>query len=142
MKVENVVRLPVHRPNLHLRFEAGDEDSRVKKIVAWLEADRKHAAYKGAGIVYCTMQKQSEEMADGLVKAGFSARAYHAGMKPGDRESVQEWFMRDNNDAVVCATIAFGMGIDKRDIRFVYHIKWLRVIFHSHQHCGDHGVWT
>ena len=77
-------------------------------------------ANPGTSIVYVSLQRDAEAVADSLVNAGIEARAYHAGMEDEDRSSVQNWWMQQPN-AVVVATIAFGMGIDKRDVRAVYH---------------------
>jgi ATP-dependent DNA helicase RecQ len=81
---------------------------------------REIKANPGTGIVYVSLQRDAEAVADSLHNAGISARAYHAGMEDEARNSVQNWWMTQPN-AVVVATIAFGMGIDKRDVRAVYH---------------------
>lgn len=76
----------------------------------------------GAAIVYVTTQKQSEEVAQELRdQHGIEARPYHAGLKADDRKIVQDWFIGGNG--VVVATIAFGMGIDKANIRMVAHFQ-------------------
>jgi ATP-dependent DNA helicase RecQ len=77
-------------------------------------------ANPGTSIVYVSLQRDAENIADSLRTAGIEARAYHAGMEDEARSSVQNWWMTQPN-AVVVATIAFGMGIDKRDVRAVYH---------------------
>jgi ATP-dependent DNA helicase RecQ len=71
-------------------------------------------------IVYVTLQKTSEKVAERLGSVGLQARAYHAGLSDGDRRAIQDWFM-DSQSAIVVATIAFGMGIDKSSIRSVLH---------------------
>src|SRR5258708_17118464 len=71
-------------------------------------------------IVYVTLQRTAEMVAAVLSKRGVPARRYHAGMNGDERAQVQDWFMK-SSDAVVVATIAFGMGIDKSNIRYVYH---------------------
>jgi ATP-dependent DNA helicase RecQ len=73
-----------------------------------------------SGIVYCFSQKSTESLAGKLQKVGFRVLPYHAGMDPARRAETQEMFIKDDIDIVV-ATIAFGMGIDKPDIRFVIH---------------------
>ena len=75
-----------------------------------------------ATIVYVTLQRTAEEIANFLERNGLSARAYHAGMNSDVRNEVQEWWMA-GSDRIVVATIAFGMGIDKADVRYVYHFN-------------------
>src|SRR4029450_6910791 len=72
------------------------------------------------GIVYATTRKECEELARDLRRSGVDAAAYRAGMGSTERASVQERFMTDELDVVV-ATIAFGMGVDKPNVRFVIH---------------------
>lgn len=74
----------------------------------------------GSGIVYAISRKETEAIAKYLKKQGITARAYHAGMKAGEREKIQNDFM-ENRFKVIVATVAFGMGVDKADIRFVIH---------------------
>lgn len=73
-----------------------------------------------SGIVYALSRKSSEDYATFLVSKGFNARAYHAGLSSEERAETQAAFMTEP-DLIVCATIAFGMGIDKADVRFVFH---------------------
>ena len=68
------------------------------------------------------MQRTAEEIAEQLTEDGLEATAYHAGMKPEQREQIQQDFIA-SSDGIVVATIAFGMGIDKSDIRYVYHFN-------------------
>jgi ATP-dependent DNA helicase RecQ len=74
----------------------------------------------GPGIVYCLAQKETERVADALTRAGISAAAYHAGLGPEERKRRQDRFIAGDAQVIV-ATIAFGMGIDKADVRFVVH---------------------
>ncbi|MEM9692091.1 MAG: ATP-dependent DNA helicase RecQ, partial [Myxococcota bacterium] len=108
-----VVR-PFHRPNLHLAVEAVAAVERDELLVRRLRATH------GATIVYVTQQKTAERLAEHLVAAGIEAIAYHAGLKAERRAALQERFMADEVRVVV-ATIAFGMGVDKREIRHVVH---------------------
>ena len=107
------VRTPFYRPNLLLRAY-GIESSAAK--FSKLE----QALGQGCTVVYVTHQKGAEELAARLADKGYQARPYHAGMDPEVRAETQEWFLH-STDGVVVATIAFGMGIDKRDIRAVVH---------------------
>jgi ATP-dependent DNA helicase RecQ len=78
--------------------------------------------------------------ADILESNGFHARPYHAGMSNNDRESVQDWFMQTSfENRIVVATIAFGMGIDKRNIRFVYHAVMAKSLEGYSQEIGRAG---
>jgi ATP-dependent DNA helicase RecQ len=74
----------------------------------------------GGAIVYVTTQQNAVDVADGLNQKGVKSKIYHAGMPAADRKAVQESFM-SGKDEVICATIAFGMGIDKSDIRQIAH---------------------
>ena len=75
---------------------------------------------RGSTLIYVTLQRTAEAVAATLTAAGYEARAYHAGMADDARTATQEWFMQADHGVVV-ATIAFGMGIDKTNIRHVYH---------------------
>jgi ATP-dependent DNA helicase RecQ len=115
IEAHDAIRTPFFRPNLQLR-------SRVVKIaqrdeVLWNAIKGRPL---GATIVYVTLQKTAEAVADFLVSKGLPAKPYHAGMDDDVRASTQAWF-NSSPDGIVVATIAFGMGIDKSDIRYVYH---------------------
>ncbi|GLZ27957.1 ATP-dependent DNA helicase RecQ [Lentzea sp. NBRC 105346] len=103
------------RPNLHLaaRF-CTDDGERRRAVVDWV-ADR-----AGPGLLYVPTRKDAERYAADLAARGVIAAAFHAGMKAADRRRVQDGFMRGDL-GVVAATSAFGMGIDKPDVRFVAH---------------------
>ncbi|MGW4210860.1 RecQ family ATP-dependent DNA helicase [Lentzea sp. NPDC004789] len=103
------------RPNLHLavRF-CTDADERGRMVVDWV------AERDGPGLLYVPTRKDAERYAAELAARGVAAAAFHAGMKADDRRRVQDGFARDEF-AVVVATSAFGMGIDKPDVRFVAH---------------------
>ncbi len=137
------VRGSVFRPNLHLS--------------AYLKAGEKAAARPGAvndtkgsilrlvlgrkgqsGIVYCLSRKSVESMAEYLSLKGVKALAYHAGMTPEERERVQNAFKQDDADVIV-ATVAFGMGIDKPDVRFVIHRDMPRSVEAYIQEVGRAG---
>jgi ATP-dependent DNA helicase RecQ len=111
----DAVRTPFFRPNLVLRSTPLTADARVKYLTNCLkERDR------GPTLVYVTLQRTAEEVAEQLGAAGLPARAYHAGMENDHRVEIQQWFQQ-SQDGIVVATIAFGMGIDKSNIRYVYH---------------------
>jgi ATP-dependent DNA helicase RecQ len=73
-----------------------------------------------SGIVYCWSRKGAESLAESLRAVGYAAAPYHAGLPPDARAANQEAFLRDDV-RIICATIAFGMGIDKPNVRFVVH---------------------
>lgn len=92
----------------------------------------------GPTIVYVTLQRTAEEVAGLLKRNEFSAHAYHAGMKDENRASVQDWFLKSDNGIVV-ATIAFGMGVDKPNIRYVYHYNLPKSLENYSQEIGRAG---
>ena len=92
----------------------------------------------GPTVVYVTLQKTAERVAGQLSAAGLEARAYHAGMKNELRDEVQEWFLQSNTGVVV-ATIAFGMGVDKSNIRYIYHYNLPKSLENYAQEIGRSG---
>ena len=101
------------RPNIRLRVvDKHNPHSQLKTFLAAHEGE--------AGIVYCSTRKRTEEVAAHLRERGLAADAYHAGLPAEERERVQEAFIFDQIQIVV-ATVAFGMGIDKTNVRFVVH---------------------
>lgn len=103
------------RPNLSLGVS--DKSNRKQQLLSFMEG------VKGqSGIVYCLSRKSTEEMAAALVAEGYNALPYHAGLDARVRFDSQERFMAEEG-LIMVATIAFGMGIDKPDIRFVYHLN-------------------
>jgi ATP-dependent DNA helicase RecQ len=91
-----------------------------------------------SGIVYCLSRKSAETLAEKLTASGIPARAYHAGLGPDDRAAKQEAFLRDEV-RVVCATIAFGMGINKPNVRFVLHYDLPKNLESYYQETGRAG---
>jgi ATP-dependent DNA helicase RecQ len=91
-----------------------------------------------AGIIYCLSKKETEDIAGELNKRGFRSAAYHAGLSKQVRETVQNAFIRDSV-SVVCATVAFGMGIDKPDVRYVIHYDLPKSVESYYQETGRAG---
>src|SRR5215208_6752261 len=115
MRSPEVVVTSFNRPNLTYRvIPAKEKKHKLPRILDVIRASRP------PGIVYATTRKECEELAAGLRRSGVDAAAYHAGMGSADRVNIQERFMTDEL-AVVVATIAFGMGVDKPNVRFVIH---------------------
>ncbi|MEM7035273.1 MAG: ATP-dependent DNA helicase RecQ, partial [Chloroflexota bacterium] len=123
-----------YRPNLTLYFSVYPNPK--EKQAQLLK--RIQQAEPGPTIVYVTLQKTAETIAHFLSSNGFESQAYHAGMKSEDRNAVQDWFMAANQ-AIVVATIAFGMGIDKADIRYVYHYNLPKTLENYSQEIGRAG---
>lgn len=92
----------------------------------------------GAAVVYVSLQKTAVDVAEKLRSAGFDAKHYHAGLKPEERDEVQEWFL-PSESGIVVATIAFGMGVDKPDIRSVYHYNLPKSLENYSQEIGRAG---
>lgn len=127
------VRTGFYRPNLTLvttPVAAGERDA--------LLARRLKQAPPGPTIVYVTLQRTAEQVAARLAADGLTARAYHAGMDDDARAAVQDWFMHGDSGIVV-ATIAFGMGVDKANIRFVYHYNLPKSLENYSQEIGRAG---
>ncbi len=122
-----------NRPNLHYRVvpKSGAYDQLVK----WVESGPRRGE---AGIVYCQSRKSAEAVAEKLQADGIPARAYHAGLDAAERARNQELFLRDEI-RVVCATIAFGMGINKPNIRYVVHYDLPKNIEGYYQETGRAG---
>jgi len=129
----DVVRTGFYRPNLAMAITPVDDAARDQHLL-----DQLKRRPRGPTIVYVTLQKTAQNIANFLAARGFAAKAYHAGLETDVRTSVQEWFMK-SHDAVVVATIAFGMGIDKRDIRYVYHYNLPKSLENYAQEIGRAG---
>ncbi|MES2879533.1 MAG: RecQ family ATP-dependent DNA helicase, partial [Pseudomonadota bacterium] len=129
----DVVSTGFYRPNLNLMIEPVSGQNKLRRLVDWLSARPGQAS-----IVYATQQKTTQEVASHLTQHGVAAHAYHAGMAPEQRESVQQQFMTGQVNCIV-ATIAFGMGIDKADIRNVVHFDLPKSIEGYSQEIGRAG---
>ena len=127
------MRTGFYRPNLTLLGTPVTADQRDAQLFAAL-AERQ----PGPTIVYVTLQRTAEELAARLDKKKLSARAYHAGMDDEQRRETQDWFIQAQQGIVV-ATIAFGMGIDKANIRYVYHYNPAKSLENYAQEVGRAG---
>lgn len=119
------------RPNIYLSVQPAD--GRTQQIGRFIKKRKGQA-----GIVYCLARKTCETLASYLEAQGIRAAAYHAGLSHLEREKVQEGFIKDDID-VVCATIAFGMGIDKSNVRFVLHYNLPKNLEGYYQEIGRAG---
>ncbi|MGV8991228.1 MAG: DNA helicase RecQ [Thiobacillus sp.] len=140
-RTEILTRLDLHnarvfvasfdRPNI--RYHISEKTEPRRQLLDFL------AGHTGeAGIVYCSTRKKVEETADALKQAGFTALAYHGGMDNETRRRHQEKFLREDS-VVMVATLAFGMGIDKPDVRFVAHMDLPRSVEGYYQETGRAG---
>ena len=91
-----------------------------------------------SGIVYCISRREVDDIAEALSRAGYRVRPYHAGLSDADRHKHQDEFLNDDAEIVV-ATVAFGMGIDKSDVRFVIHTGTPKSLEHYQQETGRAG---
>ncbi|HRG57555.1 MAG TPA: DNA helicase RecQ [Bacteroidia bacterium] len=134
LKSENVFVSSFDRPNLSLKVKRGLSDKdKLKEVVQFINKKKGQS-----GIIYCLSRKGTEKLAADLSLHGISATSYHAGMGAEERSKVQEDFINDNI-TVICATIAFGMGIDKSNIRWVIHNNLPKNIESYYQEIGRAG---
>ena len=119
------------RPNI--RYAVQTKSDANRQLVSFLDARRARP-----GIIYAMTRRKVEDTARMLTERGFNALPYHAGLPPEVRAAHQERFLREN-DVVIVATIAFGMGIDKPDVRFVAHIDLPKSVEAYYQETGRAG---
>jgi ATP-dependent DNA helicase RecQ len=120
-----------HRANLHYRVVQRDNDHAQVKSFLEEHPDQ-------AGIIYCLRRADVDDMVAALNNWGYKAKGYHAGMDAEQRKKVQEAF-RSEECNLICATVAFGMGIDRPDVRFVIHLALPKSLEHYQQESGRAG---
>ena len=120
-----------NRPNLSYRVIPKDQP--LKQIVGFV-----HARETESGIIYCASRATAERVAETLAGKGYAARPYHAGLDAAERSRNQELFLRDET-RIICATIAFGMGINKPNVRWVIHHDLPKNIEGYYQETGRAG---
>jgi len=130
---KDVANTGFYRPNLKLCPTPARASKRRALLLKRLQT---RAA--GTTIVYVTLQRTAENIAEFLAENGLPARAYHAGLESEERNATQNWWMA-GNDRIVVATIAFGMGIDKSDVRYVYHFNLPKGLENYAQEIGRAG---
>ncbi|CAH1535253.1 ATP-dependent DNA helicase, RecQ family [Vibrio rotiferianus] len=130
---ENITVTGFYRSNLDISVVPCEEENKQTQL-----NDIIAAAPKLPSIVYVTQQQTAEQVASSLIRLGINAHAYHAGMKSDIREKIQQQFMDSQIDCIV-ATIAFGMGVDKSDIRRVIHFDLPKSIENYAQEIGRAG---
>ena len=122
------------RPNISLNVVQGSTGrQKFRQIVQFINLHRNES-----GIIYCLRRKDTEKMATELTRLGIHAEPFHAGMSVSEKQRIQRAFVNDDLK-VVCATIAFGMGIDKSNVRYVIHSNMPRNIESYYQEIGRAG---
>ncbi|KVE31185.1 ATP-dependent DNA helicase RecQ [Burkholderia vietnamiensis] len=125
------------RPNI--RYRIVEKDNARAQLLDFIRAEHTNAdGTTDAGVVYCLSRRKVEETAEWLKAQGVRALPYHAGMEFEVRQKHQEMFQREEG-VVMCATIAFGMGIDKPDVRFVAHLDLPKSVEGYYQETGRAG---
>lgn len=130
---DDVITTGFYRPNLNLLVEPVSGHDKRRRLVEWMSERANQPS-----IVYVTLQKTAEQIAEHLNRSGIQAEAYHAGLPHDKREGIQQRFMGGRSNCIV-ATIAFGMGIDKSDIRNVVHFDLPKSIENYSQEIGRAG---
>ncbi len=134
MRDAKVIVSGFDRPNIYLGVQPyPSEREKVDALIDAVEQEPK------PGIVYCATRKNVEDITAALVERGVSAVAYHGGMRAKDRNDIQNQFMSAGEPDVIVATNAFGMGVDKADVRFVFHADISDSIDSYYQEVGRAG---
>ncbi|RAP27793.1 DNA helicase RecQ [Candidatus Marinamargulisbacteria bacterium SCGC AG-343-D04] len=131
LETSKVFKASFNRPNLF--YEVKRKKNTFKELLRFLESRKDQS-----GIIYCQSRKNVETIAEKLIQQGFSAKAYHAGLSNDEREKNQNDFIHDDTPIIV-ATIAFGMGIDKSNVRYVVHYDLPKTIENYYQETGRAG---
>lgn len=134
-------KLQLHKPDIfvssfnraNIRYSVEKKRNHVARIIEFLNEHR-----EDSGIIYCLSRKNTEDLAEQLCEEGFAATAYHAGLDNETRKNRQEQFKRDEIRIMV-ATIAFGMGIDKSNVRYILHVNLPKNIESYYQETGRAG---
>ena len=134
LQLEDAARFVVGFDRPNIRYRIGLKHNARQQLLAFLKNEHPN----DAGIVYCLSRKKTEETASWLTTQGFTALPYHAGLPATERAAHQARFLREES-VVMVATIAFGMGIDKPDVRFVAHLDLPKTIEAYYQETGRAG---
>jgi len=134
LQLEDAARFVVGFDRPNIRYRIGLKHNARQQLLAFLKTEHPN----DAGIVYCLSRKKTEETASWLATQGFTALPYHAGLPAETRAAHQARFLREES-VVMVATIAFGMGIDKPDVRFVAHLDLPKTIEAYYQETGRAG---
>ena len=134
LQLEDAARFVVGFDRPNIRYRIGLKHNARQQLLAFLKVEHPN----DAGIVYCLSRKKTEETASWLTTQGFTALPYHAGLPAETRAAHQARFLREEA-VVMVATIAFGMGIDKPDVRFVAHLDLPKTIEAYYQETGRAG---
>ena len=134
LQLEDAARFVVGFDRPNIRYRIGLKHNARQQLLAFLKAEHPN----DAGIVYCLSRKKTEETASWLATQGFTALPYHAGLPAEERAAHQARFLRGES-VVMVATSAFGMGIDKPDVRFVAHLDLPKTVEAYYQETGRAG---